>query len=180
MFSDNLELKFLDTARGRQFSVFRSLRAEVVQAAMRADFEALQPKEEYKPPPPMTMAPPPVKRLKTMGRQPEEPYRVDWVTRLNEYLVPKELKTLLSSHAPKGLIGAVKADFMPKGVKDVTWETFVQHWQTLLWVEEEQQRYVMRTKQFVKLTGRPMPRIDLLKYSLSEVNLTKEGNSEFY
>ncbi|KAG8892996.1 hypothetical protein FRC01_013833, partial [Tulasnella sp. 417] len=138
VFNDYVEIQFRNNHTSRNFVICRTVRAEV---GNREALEKLMPKVEYRKP-----VPKPVKAIKaetmdTVGERWEDPVRVPWKKMLPGFDMPDQIFDLVAGKSPKGLVEKVKQTLMPR---NFDMKTFSQFWQTLIFLEELQQREDLR------------------------------------
>lgn len=131
-FDDRIELQFFDTETNLRFVIWRALHAEVGDKQV---LQALQPTSEYTPPVRSFTAIDDESNLETIGKPWQDPFRVQWAGSLPAFKIPDDLMTALKGE-PKRLRSVIQKTFMPK---TLTLETYSQHWQVLLHIEEAQQ-----------------------------------------
>ncbi len=167
VFSDRIELRFIDVPRQYRFVIWRRIVAEV---GNQKDLEELRPKSEYVPPPRVIPVVDPTP-LKTRGEPYSNGFRIKWAKELLEYAVPGDLRALFTGDR-KGLTGTVKKQFVPS---KFSLDSYSKFWSALLHVEEIQQEYVHYIPLVYLQELSTWYRVDLLKYSLEGVRITKEG-----
>ncbi|KAG8931374.1 hypothetical protein FRC02_002808 [Tulasnella sp. 418] len=132
-FNDTIELVFESISRAQRFTITRGLSARVGNPA---DLEALQAIGPYARPPKNKSQP----KLRSKRRlRPEGGLRttIPYERELLHYNLPTE--EIIAIGTLEQRIDHIRG-LMPESV---TAESYMKHWQTLLWVEEDQMKYVL-------------------------------------
>jgi helicase MOV-10 len=139
-YKDVLELIFLDTSTRNRFLITRKLCAVV---GSRDDHQQLKPKSAYthRRPVPFQFDGPIIRSLRPPTWGP-----IKWTSRLLEYKSPENLiQAAFGPHSgsnTKAVLQAVK-QFLPAAF---TSNTYADHFQVMLYIEDEQMRFVSTNK----------------------------------
>lgn len=133
-YDDRAELVFEDAALALRFTITRPLRAVVGEAAV---LELLKPTAPYVRPKPKDRDP--VEEV-VDGIPPPALAEVKWAVPLPIAPVPKYIPPALAIGSRAEKTSTVRNTLLPR---TLTHETYGRHWKTLLWIEEEQMRYVL-------------------------------------
>lgn len=128
-YEDTLELHFFDTINRVGFCIARRISATV---GSREDHDLLQPITPYARRPRALVA---FQGEVKPGWRPPVWTRTKWSGRLLDFKVPQDLADAVATE-PRRALRAVKA-FMPPFL---SLDTYVQYFQVLTWIEEEQKR----------------------------------------
>ncbi|KAH8113520.1 P-loop containing nucleoside triphosphate hydrolase protein [Phellopilus nigrolimitatus] len=151
-FEDRLELRFSIPSQKRHFTITRPIFARV---GAEADYEALRAARPYERPKRRTAFV--YKQSRGIeGIRPAALAEISWANKLGLYDVPKGLSAILSKEntKPSHIINMARTSFMPGAFAA---DTYVKHFQTMLWIEEEQARR------------------ELLRYDLEKATLVPNG-----
>jgi helicase MOV-10 len=136
-YEDVLELIFLDHSARNRFLITRKLCAVV---GSEADYKQLKPKAAYirRKPAPFQFDGPIIRTLRPPTWGP-----IEWISRLPEFKSPENLiRVAFGSHSgsyTKSILQAVN-QFLPSSF---TVNTYGKHFQVLLYIEDEQMRFVL-------------------------------------
>ncbi|KDQ06712.1 hypothetical protein BOTBODRAFT_39425 [Botryobasidium botryosum FD-172 SS1] len=152
-FEDRLVLGFRDLAKNENITVTRPLRAIL---GSQADQEMLQPIEPYSGHR-VREGYDPAELL--FGEEPEPLRAIPWKGKLKPYFIPDALSEILDERcSPSMKVTSIHAEFLPEPLSAAT---HVNHWHTLLHVEEHQMRE------------------DVERFNMKNVPLNKRGRYYF-
>ncbi|KAA1476103.1 P-loop containing nucleoside triphosphate hydrolase protein [Dentipellis sp. KUC8613] len=147
-YEDKLEITFQDESHGR-FTIVRSVRAIV---GNREDYEALKPSAPYVP---RHKGPKRAEKRIVEGIPPPSLNAVEWVRKLPEAEIPKQLLSILAMKSVDDIVNELKHNVI-RG--DLSPELYGLYFKTLLWVEEHRMG------------------IDLQMFDIPNASLTPKGS----
>lgn len=162
-YKNALELVFLDTSTRSRFLITRQLCAVV---GSKDDHQQLKPKSAYsrRKPAPFQFDGPIIRSLRPPTWGP-----IKWTSRLPEFKAPQDLIQAAfgpsSGSNTRTILQAVR-QFLPAAF---TVKTYGHHFQTMLYLEDEQMRFVFKRENQTLID--PFCRQDLEMYAMTDVEL---------